>query len=112
MMYLLGLSYGAVEIVMNSLGLGIGKTSVYRAVQAAMERVPGLRREKLLSGQEAMAIGADVTSVRCNGKWLTLGIVVNAVTGMVLSIDELSGEDAEHLKAVSRQCHELMSVTT
>ena len=32
MMYLLGLSYGAVEIVLSSLGIGIGKTSVYRAV--------------------------------------------------------------------------------
>ena len=99
MMYLLGLSYGAVEIVLSSLGLGIGKTSVYRAVQAAIVRVPGLRQEKLLSGQQAMAIGADVTSVRCNGKWVTIGIVVNAITGMVLSIDQLSGEDVEHLKA-------------
>jgi len=99
MMYLLGLSYGAVEIVMNSLGLGIGKTSIYRAVQAAVAHVPGLRREKLLSGQEAIAIGADVTSVRCNGKWVTIGIVVDAITGMVLSIDELLGEDTEHLKA-------------
>ena len=33
MMYLLGLSYGAVEIVLTSLGIGIGKSSVYRAVQ-------------------------------------------------------------------------------
>ena len=27
MLYLLGLSYGAVEIVLNSLGMGIGKTA-------------------------------------------------------------------------------------
>lgn len=33
LMYLLGLSYGAVEIVLGSLGMGIGKTSIYRAVQ-------------------------------------------------------------------------------
>jgi hypothetical protein len=36
MMYLLGLRYGAVEIVLSSLGMGIGKTSVYRAVQAVV----------------------------------------------------------------------------
>ena len=46
MLYILGLSYGAVEIVLNSLGMGIGKTSVYRAVQAVVKQVPGLKREK------------------------------------------------------------------
>jgi len=99
MMYLLGLSYGAVEIVLNSLGMGIGKTSVYRAVQSVAEQVPGLKCERRLSEYQTKAIGADVTSVRCNGKWVTVGIVVDAVNGMVLSIDELAGEDAEHLQA-------------
>lgn len=98
MMYILGLSYGAVEIVLNSLGMGIGKTSVYRAVQALALQVPGLKREKLLSGYKTKAVGADVTSVRCNGKWVTVGIAVDATNGMVLSIDELPGEDAEQLK--------------
>jgi transposase-like protein len=99
MMYILGLSYGAVEIVLNSLGMGIGKTSVYRAVQAVAEQVPGLKREQLLGGYQTKAVGADVTSVRCNGRWVTVGIVVDAVNGMVLSIDELPGEDAEQLQA-------------
>jgi transposase-like protein len=99
MMYILGLSYGAVEIVLNSLGMGIGKTSVYRAVQAVTKQVPGLKREQLLGGYQTKAVGADVTSVRCNGRWVTVGIVVDAVNGMVLSIDELPGEDAEQLQA-------------
>jgi hypothetical protein len=99
MMYILGLSYGAVEIVLSSLGMGIGKTSVFRAVQAVIQQVPGLKREKLLSGYKTKAVGADVTSVRCNGQWVTVGIVVDAVNGMVLSIDELAGEDAEQLQA-------------
>jgi hypothetical protein len=79
--------------------MGIGKTSVYRAVQSVAEQVPGLKREKLLSGYKTKALGADVTSVRCKGEWVTVGIVVDAVNGMVLSIDELAGEDAEQLKA-------------
>ena len=99
MLYILGLSYGAVEIVLSSLGMGIGKTSVFRAVQAVAKQVPGLKREKLLGEYKTKAIGADITSVRCNGKWVTIGIVVDAENGMVLSIDELSGEDAEQLKA-------------
>jgi transposase-like protein len=90
MLYILGLSYGAVEIVLNCLGVGIGKTSVYRAVQAVAKQVPGMKSGKLLSGYKTKAVGADVTSVRCNGKWVTVGIAVDAINGMVLSIDELS----------------------
>ena len=99
MMYLLGLSYGAVEIVLSSLGMGIGKTSVYRAVQEVARQVPGMKQEKLVDGYKTKAVGADVTSVRCNGKWVTVGVAVDATNGMVLSIDELPGEDAEQLQA-------------
>ena len=44
MLYVLGLSYGAVAIVLDALGIGVGKTSVYRAVQAAAEKVPGMKQ--------------------------------------------------------------------
>lgn len=98
MLYVLGLSYGAVAIVLESLGIGIGKSSVYRAVQSAAEKVPGMQQRKLLDGYRTKAVGADVTSVRCNGKWLPLGISVDAVNGMTLSIDGLPGEEAEQLK--------------
>jgi len=99
MLYVLGLSYGAVEIVLASLGIGIGKTSVYRAVQAAAEKVPGMKRENLLEGYRTKAIGADITSVKCKGKWIQIGIIVDAINGMTLSIDQMPGEDAEQLKA-------------
>jgi transposase-like protein len=99
MLYILGLSYGAVAIVLESLGLGIGKTSVYRAVQAVAEKVPGMKQAHLLEGYRTGAVGADVTSVRCGGKWLLLGISVDATSGMTLSIDGLPGEETEQLKA-------------
>ena len=99
MLYVLGLSYGAVAIVLAALGIGIGKSSVYRAVQAVAKKVPGMKQEKLLDGYRTGAVGADVTSVRCNGKWLPLGISVDAVSGLTLSIDALPGEEAEELKA-------------
>lgn len=99
MLYVLGLSYGAASLVLEALGIGIGKSSVYRAVQSAAEKVPGMKQQKLLDGYRTNAVGADVTSVRCKGKWLPLGISVDAVTGMTLSIDGLPGEDAAQLKA-------------
>ena len=99
MLYLLGLSYGAAALVLVALGIGIGKTSVYRAVQAVAQKVPGLKQEKLLDGYRTDAVGADVTSVRCKGKWLPLGISVDAVNGLTLSIDALPGAEAQELKA-------------
>ena len=97
-LYLLGLSYGAVAILMGSLGIDLSKTSVYRIVQAAAEKVPGMKQKELLKGYETKAVGADLTSVRCGGEWLTLGVSVDAVVGVTLSIDGLEGGDAEHLK--------------
>lgn len=76
MLYILGLSYGAVELVLGSLGVGIGKASVYRAVQSTAEKVPGMKQKNLLTGYKTKAVGADVTSVRCNGKWVQLGVSV------------------------------------
>ena len=99
MLYLLGLSYGAVVLMLEALGLWIGKTTVYEAVQAAAERVPGMKQKNLLDGYRTRALGADLTSVKCKGKWLSLGVTVDALTGLTLSIDELSGEDAQTLKA-------------
>jgi hypothetical protein len=77
----------------------MGKTSVYRAVQAAAKKVPGMKQGKLLDGYRTGAVGANVTSVRCKGKWMPLGISVGAVNGLTLGIDALPGEDAEELKA-------------
>ena len=99
MLYLLGLSYGAVEIMIEALGVFYSKTSVYRAVQAAAKAMPGMKRSQIMSGYRTRAIGADLTYVRCKGKWLPLGVVVDPIQGMVLSIDHLSGEDAQDLQA-------------
>lgn len=97
MLYLLGLSYGAVVLMLEALGLWMGKTTVYEAVQAVAERVPGMNQANLLQGYRTSALGADLTSVKCNGKWLPVGVTVDAISGLTLSIDQLSGEDAKTL---------------
>ena len=99
MLYLLGLSYGAVELMLAALGIFLSKTSVYRAVQAAGEALPGMKRTEMVSGYRTRAIGADLTYVKCKGKWLPVGVIVDPINGMVLSIDQLSGEDAQALQA-------------
>jgi hypothetical protein len=74
------------------------KSSAYDAVQSVAERVPGLKREQVFAGLKTPAMGGDLTSVRVNGQWLTLGLTVDDISGLVLTIDDLDGEDAETLK--------------
>jgi len=99
LLYLLGLSYGAVSLTLEALGVYVCKTSVYEAVQAAAEKVPGLKRQEVFAGLRTPALGSDLTSVKCNGEWLHLGLTVDDTTGLVLTIDELPAEDAETIKA-------------
>jgi hypothetical protein len=99
MLYLLGLSYGAVSLVLEGLGIYLCKSRVYDVVQATAERVPGLKQERVFEGIRTPALGGDLTSVRCNGRWLCLGLTVDDTTGLVLTVDELTGEDAETLKS-------------
>jgi hypothetical protein len=98
LLYLLGLSYGAVSLALEALGVYMCKTSVYEAVQAVAEQVPGLKRQAVFGGLRTPALGSDVTSVKCKGEWLHLGLTVDDTTGLVLSIDELSAEDAETIQ--------------
>jgi transposase-like protein len=100
MLYIMGLSYGAVALVLEALGWSIGKTTVYETVQAAGEKVPGLRRDAICIPVEQVmvaALGVDLTSVKCKGEWLTLGVGVDASEGMTLAIDILENGEAETL---------------
>jgi transposase-like protein len=98
LLYLLGLSYGAVSLALEALGTYLSKTTIYEAVQAAAERVPGMKRQEVFAGLCTPAMGSDVTSVKVNGQWLPVGLTVDDTSGLVLTVDDLDGEDAETLK--------------
>ncbi len=98
MLYLLGLSYGATSLALEALGVAMCRSRVYDAVQEAASRVPGLKREQVFQGLRTPALGADLTTVKVKGEWLPLGITVDAVSGLTLSVDALSAQDIEALK--------------
>src|SRR2546430_3412521 len=98
MLYLLGLSYGAVSLALDSLGVALSKTQVYETVQATAARVPGLKREQVFQGVTTQALGGDLTSVKCAGQWVHLGLTADSLSGLALTIDEVSAEDAATLK--------------
>ncbi len=98
MLYLLGLSYGAVSLALEGLGVYLCKSRVYDAVQEAAKRVPGLKRDQVFAGVKTPALGGDLTSVKCKGEWLSLGITVDPISGLALTIDQLSAEESKTLK--------------
>lgn len=100
MFYVLGMSYGAASTALGALGWPLSKVAVYYAVQEAGAAVVGLRREAVArGGGRIAALGADLTSVRCAGQWLTVGVSVDTVLGTVLSLDLLPNGEAATLTA-------------
>jgi transposase-like protein len=95
---LLGLSYGAVSLTLEALGVQMARSSVYALVQEAASHVPDLKRDRVCEGVKTPALGGDLTTVKCKGKWLPLGIAVDPLTGLVLSVDTLSAEDTQTLR--------------
>ena len=98
MFYVLGLSYGAVALALEALSVYLSKTQVYEVVQTVAAQVPGLKREQVFARVRTPALGADLTSVKCRGRWLGLGLVVDEVGGWVVSVDAVEGLDAAALQ--------------
>lgn len=107
--YVLGMSYGAAALTLEALGHPLSKTAVYDAVQAAGEKVPGLRRDavRLTAGKRKVAaLGADLTSVKCNGDWLSVGVAVDAQDGIAVTVDIMDDAEAQTLKEWVKQVGE------
>jgi transposase-like protein len=98
MLYLLGLSYGATSLALEALGVYLCKSRVYDAVQETAKLVPGLKREQVFAGVRTPALGGDLTSVKCKGEWLPLGITVDPISGLALTIDALPAQDIKALQ--------------
>ena len=114
LLYLLGLSYGAVSDALEALAillskpLYLGKTTVFRNVQRAGHKARSLRRAWLEKGKRIRVVGADVTKVKRGGESLLVGVVVDDLTGIELSIDILEDETAETQLAWLREIVELV----
>jgi transposase-like protein len=112
LLYVLGLSYGGVSDVLEALqtllgkALFLSKTTVYRNVQASGQETRRLRRAWLQQGRRIRVIGADLTRVQCQGESLVVGVVVDDLQGIELSVDILDDETAETQLAWLRQIAE------
>lgn len=96
--YLLGFSYGGVEDALVALECPLGKTTVYRDVQASGENVRKLRQAWLQRVGKVRVVGGDLTRVSCGGKEVVVGVAVDDEQGITLDIVCLENEQTETLK--------------
>jgi transposase-like protein len=67
-LYVLGLSYGAVEDFLKAFGVSIGKTTVYENVQEAGLVSRPRQQEDVAQGGPRTIIGSDGTYVKVKGQ--------------------------------------------
>ncbi len=100
LLYVLGLSYGAVEDFVTALGCGVGRTTVYNNVQAAGNVARRKQQASVQRGGKRAVIGADGTFVKVKGSNVGIEVVVDDSTGELLGLDILTSENQEEVRDV------------
>jgi transposase-like protein len=103
LLYVLGLSYGAVEDATTALGCGVCKTTVYNNVQAAGGVARRQQRQSVHDGGQRPVIGADGTFVKVKGETVGIEVVVDDQTGELLGLDLITSENHEEILRVLQE---------
>ena len=103
LLYVLGLSYGAVEDFVNALGCGVSKTTVYNNVQAAGRAARRQQQARVHHGGKRAVIGADGTFVKVKGASVGIEVVVDDRTGELLGLDIITSENHEEVLKVIQE---------
>jgi transposase-like protein len=106
LLYVLGLSYGATMDFLTVLGCGIGKTMVYRNVQAAGQVVRLCQRVTVVSGGKRPVVGTDGTYVKVKGEQVGVQVMVDDESGELVGLDIVVSENEEELSEIVRQAVE------
>ena len=103
LLYVLGLSYGAVTDFLMALDCGIGKTTVYRNVQAAGQVARRRQRVTVASGGKRSVVGTDGTYVKVKGEPVGVQVLVDDESGELLGLEIVVNESEEELLDIIRQ---------
>jgi len=106
LLYVLGLSYGAVSDFMDALGCEVCKATVYNNVQAAGEKARKRQRNTVKGGGKRAVIGADGTYVKIKGEQVGIEVVVDDESGELLGLDIIVSENSEEVLEVIRDVAE------
>jgi transposase-like protein len=102
-LYVLGLSYGAVEDFLEALGVFVGKTTVYENVQEAGFTSRQRQRGDVAEGERRLVIGSDGTYVKVKGQEVGVQVVVDDQDSDLLGLEIVASENAEEVLAVVRE---------
>lgn len=106
-LYVLGLSYGAVADFLQALGVGIGKTTVYENVQAAGIASRTRQKQDRETGEVHKAIGSDGTYIKIKGVKVGIQVVVGDsnqdLLGLELTMSENSPEIVAMIEAIAEE---------
>ena len=100
LLYVLGLSYGAIEDFLWALGCGIGKTMAYYDVQEAGIAARQQQKRQVQEGGQRLVVGADGTYVKVKGELVGIEVVVDDQTGELLGLDIISSEHADEIRGI------------
>ena len=100
-LYLLGLSFGAVSAALEILGVYLSKSRVYDTVQTAMRRQPLLTRSNVFTAIQRRSGQEAALHVQCMGQWLPLTLTTDAYSSLILTVTSLSLGDLAVLHAAT-----------
>ena len=102
-LYVLGLSYGGTADFLTALGCGIGKTTVYRNVQAAGQVARRCQHVTVARGGKRPVVGTDGTYVKVKGEQVGVQVVVDDESGELMGLDIVVSENEEEVLETIRQ---------
>jgi transposase-like protein len=106
LLYVLGLSYGAVVDFLTALAMAVSKTTVYNNVQQAGIASRSRQQAAVASGGQKAVIGSDGTYVKVKGEKVGIQVVVDDQTGDLLGLDIVVSENSEEVRKIVEQVAE------
>jgi transposase-like protein len=103
LLYVLGLSYGAVADFLEAFGVTICKTTVYNNVQEAGLASRSWQSALVVSGGKRAVIGSDGTYVKVSGEKVGIQVVVDDQSGDLLGLEIIVTENSEEVRQVVEQ---------
>jgi transposase-like protein len=101
-LYVLGLSYGAAQDLLEALGVLLSKTTVYSNVQAAGEAARRQQAQQCRSGGRRAVLGTDGTYVKVMGREVAVQVVIDDADSGLLSLEIVASENAAEVLALVR----------
>jgi len=103
LLYVLGLSYGAVSDFVGALGCYVCKTTVYNNVQEAGVGARQRQRWSVKGGGKRSVVGADGTYVKVKGKQVGIEVVVDDENGELLGLDIIVSENSKEVLEIVQE---------